>query len=115
MVAHFTRVRAWTLCLGLAVVIIGGVSCSGGGSASPGAGGPPTPPGPPTGAGVGALVETSFSAQLDPSGVITLSMVYVDEVLTFRFDGPLAAGIFGGFAEDSSGSPIEFIGTGPTP
>ena len=38
MVAHFTRVRAWTLCLGLAVAIIGGASCSGGGSASPGAG-----------------------------------------------------------------------------
>ena len=38
MVAHFPRVRAWTLCLGLAVAIIGGASCSGGGSASPGAG-----------------------------------------------------------------------------
>ena len=38
MAAHFTRVRAWTLCLGLAVVIIGGASCSGVGSASPGAG-----------------------------------------------------------------------------
>lgn len=100
MAAHFTRVRAWTLCLGLAAILVGVTSCSGGGA--------------PRAVGVGALVATSFPAFLSPLKVVTLTTVYVNETITFRFDGPIATGIFDGFVEDASGAPMEFSGSGPT-
>lgn len=100
MVSHRARIRATIVGLCLLTFVVGGSSCSRGGSADP--------------VGVGALVATSFFAFLDPSGVVSLPTLYVDEAVTFRFDGPIAAGIFGGFVEDTSGAPMEFLGAGPT-
>lgn len=102
MVRFHPRYRA-LVGLGFLALCVAATSCSGGDS---GGGGAP--------AGIGSLLATSFSAFVDPTGAIQLSPVFVDQTLTFQFDGPFDPGIFGGFLADAGGAPVEFLGVGPT-
>jgi hypothetical protein len=72
--------------------------CSGGG----GGGGPQ-----------GKLLAVSFVGFPTGPGSSALPQVYRDQALEFTFDGPLDAGVLGGFFEQG-GAPVVFVGVAPS-